>query len=267
MQLWHPGHLERLSRAALRVVFSLFDVISLRSHYLDQEEKHITLRDALTLSDKVVSISDYSAADARDLFGLPVDARTIYLGFETHRSDALGPIRKGSVLLVGNHYFHKALAEAVHVLAGHPDLTVLGGTGNWPGVRFSHPSGSLSEAEIGRLLSESEVHVYPSLYEGFGLPLCHAAALRRWVVAHDNKLNRELVANLGLQNVVFFNNFWDIPACVDRCHGLAPESPTRTWAAVVDDHASLLREVVAEPVNWGLVERRWDYAVRRSNSR
>jgi hypothetical protein len=103
----------------------------------------------------------------------------------------------GTLLVLGNHYAHKHLAPTANALAGaFPDRAIialgaekpvepvateplapqhLGMAENLTGVAV----GKLDEAELGAFYAQADVVVFPSHYEGFGIPVLHALAARR----------------------------------------------------------------------------------------
>jgi glycosyltransferase involved in cell wall biosynthesis len=98
------------------------------------------------------------------------------------------------VLCVGNLTPSKNLAPVTRALAaaGIP-VVVVGATGSRrvfagqasleaPGI---HLAGRLSDGELALLLRNARALVFPSLYEGFGLPLVEAQALGCPVIASD----------------------------------------------------------------------------------
>ena len=62
-----------------------------------------------------------------------------------------------------------------------------------------HRSGSLSEAEVARLYAEAKFVVFPSFYEGFGLPPLEAMACGTPVVVSDAASLPEVVGDAGLK--------------------------------------------------------------------
>ena len=101
------------------------------------------------------------------------------------------------VLLVGNHYPHKHVRETLAALrAAAPDLpvTVLGvEVAPQPGVT-AYVAGELSQQVVDDLYAQAGVVLFPSHYEGFGLPIVHALARRRPVIARDLPCAREIRA-------------------------------------------------------------------------
>ncbi|HTL40302.1 MAG TPA: glycosyltransferase [Pseudolysinimonas sp.] len=114
------------------------------------------------------------------------------------------------VLCVGNLTPSKNLAPVTRALAdaGIP-VVVVGATGNrrvfaheaplgGPGIRLA---GRLSDAELALLLRNARALVFPSLYEGFGLPLVEAQALDCPVIAS----NRASIPEVAGEGAVYFD--------------------------------------------------------------
>lgn len=93
--------------------------------------------------------------------------------------------------------------------AGFPDLLVAGGSG-WgsgeaeravdasPHKRRIRLLGWVEPAEVGRLLAGARLLAYPSLYEGFGLPVLEAMAAGTVVVASSSSSLPEVLGDAGL---------------------------------------------------------------------
>jgi glycosyltransferase involved in cell wall biosynthesis len=59
-------------------------------------------------------------------------------------------------------------------------------------------TGYVSDAEKNSLMRKAELFVYPSFYEGFGLPVLEAMALGTPVVTSDNSSFPEIVGDAGI---------------------------------------------------------------------
>lgn len=155
----------------------------------------------------LATVSEFSRGELAEVLG--VDPARFALAPNGHehaleaRADAAG-ITLGTdlaahagadyVLCVGNLTPSKNLAPVTRALAeaGIP-VVVVGATGNRrvfapesplaaPGI---HLAGRLSDGELALLLRNARALVFPSLYEGFGLPLVEAQALDCPVIASD----------------------------------------------------------------------------------
>ncbi|MDE1171214.1 MAG: glycosyltransferase family 1 protein [Verrucomicrobium sp.] len=195
---WHNG---------LRTVVTLHDL----NFYLHPEwfsrRFSLVLRlcavPGLQRADRVVAISDYVAGQAREHFHLRPERLTrVYNGNRPLPGDA--PSLPGTppyILCVGSLQPHKNLPRLIeayrrlrpdfpglelHVVgrpqarfAAQPELAALLET---PGLKVL---GYLSEAELQRAYRDARVFCYPSLEEGFGLPLLEAALAGTLVVSSN----------------------------------------------------------------------------------
>lgn len=78
---------------------------------------------------------------------------------------------------------------------GHHDRTVLDLCGHPPGIRFLGP---VNDDALNALYREAAGFVYPSLYEGFGIPLLEAMACRCPILASDIPAFREVAGPQAL---------------------------------------------------------------------
>lgn len=101
-------------------------------------------------------------------------------------------------LLLGNRYDHKHIGPTVDLLArAFPNKTmVVFGDRDQP--RTAHvkrfDSGGVDEATVQSYYARAGVVVFPSFYEGFGLPIVQGLAYGRTVVARESPLVTELAA-------------------------------------------------------------------------
>jgi GT2 family glycosyltransferase len=126
------------------------------------------------------------------------------------------PAPPGFIFVVGNHFWHKEVAATVNalleadplrtivVLAGpedHPPPSDNGkfaprGLQSRPNVKRLN-AGVLSHAEISAVYRDASVVVFPSHYEGFGIPLLNALAAKKPVVIRPLPVFEEMVRRIG----------------------------------------------------------------------
>jgi len=130
-------------------------------------------------------------------------------GGAPHAISAIGgmPLPTKYFLHVGAHRPHKNIQQLVRVLAGLPEdeaLILVGSADD----RWSDPTvelaralgvssrvlilGKVSETELAALYRQAHAFLYPSLVEGFGLPLLEAMAAGVPVIASDIPVFREV---------------------------------------------------------------------------
>ncbi len=135
------------------------------------------LRRVLRAADAIVSVSEFSRAETSELAGVPPERiRVIPHGVDSVFTPD-GPRADGDyVLAVGTLEPRKNLARAVEAAreAGVA-LRVVGARG-WGGVEVDGWVGEIPDAELAALYRGARCVLYPSLYEGFGLPVLEAMA-------------------------------------------------------------------------------------------
>lgn len=166
------------------------------------------LRWSLRTADGRLFVSEFTASQLRgDSSPRPTDA-VIGEGISLPRR-ALIPVaaRKPQAVLFGSTHPHKRTEEVLRLLLADADcaahlqrVIVVGASGPTPredariAVEY-HPD-PLSTAGIAALLAESRLTVYPSCYEGFGLPPIESYALGTPVVFRRNDAAWELLVGV-----------------------------------------------------------------------
>ena len=135
------------------------------------------LRTVLRAADAIVAVSELTRQEVVDLVGIPAERiRVVPNGVDEVFSPD-GPRADGEyVLAVATLEPRKNLARAVDAArrAG-AELRVVGARG-WGGVDVPGWVGELTDVELAAAYRGARCLVYPSLYEGFGLPVLEAMA-------------------------------------------------------------------------------------------
>lgn len=213
-----------LNRLCAKWVVTHLDIITLRAMYLDIQVpfKSIIVKKALQFADKVISISQASIDDTTaffqdsSLFGdrgtvIPQGAEDLFFTSpQMHNSTLREP---GYVLLLGNAFKHKQTRQALEILSAAKTRTVclsgLDYKDEFDDIEFVE-SGTQSDDTILELIDGASVVLFPSIYEGFGLPLVETSARNKPIIAFDTETTREVISTLQLRNVTLINNFDDI---------------------------------------------------------
>jgi glycosyltransferase involved in cell wall biosynthesis len=210
--LWYPFRLGRTSRrvdvlhcttfrAPLRprapLVVTVHDLALLR-HPDAFPRWHRTsgmraLRAGVRAADAVVCVSAFTRDELVELLDVPAErTRIVPNGVDpVFTSDTASPVRD-YVLAVGTLEPRKNLAAAVEAarLAG-VELRVAGAAG-WGGIAVDGWVGEPSDEELAALMRGARCLVYPSLYEGFGLPVLEAMACGTPVVTSRGGATEEV---------------------------------------------------------------------------
>ena len=131
----------------------------------------------LRAADAIVAVSAFSRDETIELAGVPGERiRVIPHGVDPVFTSE-GPRVEGDyVLAVATLEPRKNLARAVEAArAAGVELRVVGARG-WGGVDVEGWVGEIPDAELASLYRGARCVLYPSLYEGFGLPVLEAMA-------------------------------------------------------------------------------------------
>jgi glycosyltransferase involved in cell wall biosynthesis len=252
---------QRMVRLGGRIAYTHLDIIAVRCDYLSVPGTRALFKTAAQLSDRVITISEFSRDDFAAFYGLSVPFEVIHLGTHEDRSAIDRPV--GYVLVVGNRFHHKAVQRAVSELSGVAEVVALGGEDvPAPGVRWL-ASGTLSRSAIAELYDRAAVVVYPSFYEGFGIPIVDAAARGIPVVALDTAVNREVRSVTGNSHFFLVRDHGEMRSVVSRILSdpfvAAPnEGPLRNWRDVASQYARSFEDLLGRELDVDLIRRRWE---------
>jgi glycosyltransferase involved in cell wall biosynthesis len=204
-----PGYFSRYR--ALPKVVTLFDMIPERFPAKGRLwNPHFSKRHFLAKADALVSISETSTRDMSQEFGIERPIQTTYLGVSAYFSPNLPKLESTSnsyLLYVGSRDGYKDAGTAIAAFAKisefYPDiqLAFVGG-GSFTtkekqlfrtlGVSNQVTQLTVTDVDLPRVYSNAIALVYPTVYEGFGLPLVEAMASGIPILASDTQINREI---------------------------------------------------------------------------
>ncbi|GEP28418.1 glycosyltransferase [Cryobacterium levicorallinum] len=285
------GQITTLNRFCAKWVVSYLDVIALRSWGLRMlvPYKPEIVKASLAYADRVVAISDATLDDAVDFFddlgtlrsrttvlhqgsGVSVSVPDVVDFSPTITSACAAVITGGDyILVVGNAFPHKQVRPALQALSTiNLPIIVLGGPDTARDFPQMHalPGGTLTDADVAAVYSGARVVVFPSAYEGFGLPIPEAAQFQRRIVVFDTAVAREVTAALELsEQVSFFSLFSELPDRVrvaydSDAHTSAAAPSVRTLADYNRDFWGQVLETLDAPIDQAHLRRR--YAAIRS---
>jgi glycosyltransferase involved in cell wall biosynthesis len=153
------------------------------------------LRRVLRGADAVVAVSEFTKAELVELVGVePGSVRVVPNGVDTvfapDPSDTMSP--GDYVLAVSTLEPRKNLARAVEAARlADVELRVVGARG-WGEVDVPGWVGEVPDAELAALYRGARCVLYPSLYEGFGLPVLEAMACGTPVVTSKGTAMEEV---------------------------------------------------------------------------
>jgi glycosyltransferase involved in cell wall biosynthesis len=230
----------------LKVLLMCYDIIPIRLPHLCVAEVAAKFSsyflDVARCADQIVCISDYSRADLRRFLeeaGVPVPALSVVrLGCEIASANTAAPSAEVAEVL-GQRFIlfvstierrknHETLYRAYTRLVdvGMPDLPLLVfvGMAGWgmddlmsdlaldprirPYLRMLH---HVSDGDLARLYQHSYFTVYPSLYEGWGLPVAESLAYGKFCLASSAASIPEAGGDL-----VDYVDPWNVPLWAER---------------------------------------------------
>jgi glycosyltransferase involved in cell wall biosynthesis len=216
--LWHPVGLARRARrldllhcttfrgparAEVPVVVTVHDLAILRFPQAfprwHRQYGRVGLRRVLRAASAVVAVTEFTKGEVVELTGVGAErVRVVPNGVDGIFTPE-GPRAEGDyVLAVATLEPRKNLALAVEAarLAG-VELRVVGARG-WGGVEVPGWVGEVPDGELAALYRGARCVLYPSLYEGFGLPVLEAMACGTPVVTSSGTAMEEVAGGAGV---------------------------------------------------------------------
>ena len=159
----------------------------------DQEREEL-FRKSIEYSDGIVYISQYTKEDTETFYQsvLRKDMLSAVV-YEAAVENTVSNLKeyKGKLpfeeyfIVLGNSYKHKCIDQTLEVArcSGY-DFVFVGTRENGLIAKniYGYKSGTLSEEHLDLLLRKSKAIIFPSGYEGFGLPIVNAVNYRKKIV-------------------------------------------------------------------------------------
>jgi glycosyltransferase involved in cell wall biosynthesis len=208
------------------------------------------LRRSVVSADAVVAVSEFTRDELLALTGVGADrVRVVPNGVEPVFTRQGRASEGDYVLAVGTLEPRKNLGAAVEAARlANVELRVVGAQG-WGGVAVPGWHGRVDDAELAALYRGARCLVYPSLYEGFGIPVLEAMACGTPVVTSQGGATEEVAG--GAAVLVDAQDPEAIAAGIheatSRRESLVPLGLARaarfTWGSAADSVEALWREL------------------------
>ncbi len=204
----------------------------------------------LSAADAIIAVSEFTKQQTVELIGVPEERIRVIPNGVDSVFGVDGPRADGEyVLAVATLEPRKNLANAVEAarLAG-VELRVVGARG-WGGVDVPGWVGEIPDPELAALYRGARCVLYPSIYEGFGLPVLEAMACGTPVVTSRGAVMEEIAGGAAVLVDPFdpssiANGIAKAEASRDK---LVPLGFTRahgfTWKRTADAVVALWREL------------------------
>lgn len=279
-QIIHIEHMHILNRSCVRYAFCMQDIISIRSSYLlvDDWEREDIFRKSIRYCSGIIPFSQFSLDDMQDYYREEFEKRDIYtkvvylagVDNEIEKSSQTQKLPYSEYFVVlGNRYKHKYLdVIEPYLCQSKYNFIIIGSKedGNISNNVYGYRSGNLSDEFIHSLFEHSLAIIFPSVYEGFGLPILNAINYGKKIIVNDNPLNREQVQFLHFyeKNIYLFENGTEIESYLDEIKK-SPEPVVeqtdnvgRTWEDVAREVEQALEEILEKPVDIEYLNQRWE---------
>ena len=246
-----------------RLAIAQLDVIGSRCSYIYDSSMRLLQGSALRACDGAVFISAYGWEDVRNYFDLDEAALpkcVTYLAPEAYPAPDRSPGKSGAFLVLGNwRYDHKMLRPALEAVRGCAEqlgdsitfhfLADLSSERGLP-ARVQYHKHDLSPEALARLFADVDGFIFPSVYEGFGLPVAHALQHGKPILLADNQQNRDLQRLFGASRFAFFAS---TAALAQALHGFVTgpleenvSAEPRTWDEVARETLTFLAAVAVQ---------------------
>ncbi len=203
LDLLHCATFRGPARAEVPVVVTVHDLAILRFPEAfprwHRQYGRAGLRRVLRAASAVVAVSEFTKGEVVELTGVGAERVRVVPNGVDGIFTREGPRAEGDyVLAVATLEPRKNLALAVEAarLAG-VELRVVGARG-WGGVEVSGWVGEVPDGELAALYRGARCVLYPSLYEGFGLPVLEAMACGTPVVTSSGTAMEEVAGGAGV---------------------------------------------------------------------
>jgi GT2 family glycosyltransferase len=195
----------RMSHLAVFNVYSMLDPIAWDCLYLNRDELDEMWRAVFLHADATMYISDFVADQFHLRFQLRPGLKELvsYLSLDTqdYKETLNGVPSQGDYLLViGNSFAHKNVRPTVDALSKEfprEKIVALGLEHTGAQNVIGYASGRLSEEELEGMFLNASAVIFPSFYEGFGIPIIRSLSCHKPLLARSIAVNQDLYEKLG----------------------------------------------------------------------
>ena len=263
-QPWHCSEVESLERVAGVTVFWILDTIAWDIAYCAPDGLDAVWQRIARDADGLLFISDFSRHrfETRFCCHPSVHRGTCRLSLDPNdyaRPVSAGPSAAPYWFLIGNTYDHKHIGATTDLLSRsfpRKPLMVLGDRFQPRTARVTRlESGKVDDEAMSAAFAHAEAIIFPSFYEGFGLPIVEGLSYGRTVIARASSLVDELAAEYrGPGRLLTFSTERELIGLLNELEGGgSPEGralgegrngPAWTWASAAGEILRTTRALV-----------------------
>lgn len=207
--------LDRMSRVGVLNVYMMLDTIAMDCQYLNHLNLDLLWGTVFQYADAVLYNSHFVEEQFHRRFrgrpGLKEMAAHHSLQLADYRDPKAGSAAGGKYILVmGNAFAHKYVSATVDALTQafpREKIVALGLKNDARHNVTGYASGNLTDEQMRNLLEGARVVVFPSHYEGFGIPVVESLAYSKPVLARSIPVIRELRDELpAKENLILYGS-------------------------------------------------------------
>jgi GT2 family glycosyltransferase len=251
-------HTFRMSRLAPVNVYGMLDPIAYDCLHLHKTEVENVWSSVFEHADGVIYISDVVQTLFRARFPRHSDLRELVaylsLDYRDYRNGGqAGPGHGRHILVIGNSFAHKRVPATVDALSRAFPFDKIVSIGMAEDDRhnvMAYPSGNLTDKAMDRLMHDARFVVFPSVYEGFGIPVVRSLAYGKPVLVRRTPVAEAIQQKVGdFDNLILYASPRDL---INRLQAGFPKwqdgeerygDPNRSWDSVTDCIGAFLCEM------------------------
>ena len=211
-----------MNKHSLKSVQTMFDIMMVRidEHFYTDVNSDVEL--GIRFCDGIVFISDYTKSDFLACFSNESSVKQKPMKVIYPATDLTTAIKEKYdlpfeeyFLVVGSSFKHKAIEQTIKAVSESKYCFIVIGSDDIGYISdniYGYKGGRLDENFLSYLYSKCKAVIFPSLYEGFGLPVAISLKNNKRVIIYDNALNRELLDHFNnfKYHFLFFDKFEQI---------------------------------------------------------
>ena len=249
-------HLLRVGRVGLLNVYGMLDPIAVDCLYLSHSDLEVIWAAVFQHADGVLYISDFVGELFRRRFrlrpGLPELVTYLSLDFRDY-APRRAPSRGSYTLVIGNAFAHKRVSATVEALSQafpREKIVAIGLQEDDRRNVMGYTSGSQTDEQMDTVMRGARLVVFPSLYEGFGIPVIKSLAYRKPVLARSIPVTRAIRERIGSEeNLILYSTLEELTDILKRGFPVWKEDggvgdPEGGWDAITDRIGEFLRQLL-----------------------
>lgn len=221
---------------------------------------------SIIYSDAVITISNSVKNDLlsifpQDSYSLP-EIYPVLLGVPDKAFTNIEIKDLNYILVLGNNYKHKALDNIISVIENIDKKFIIIGK-KFPKKYkniVSYDSGDLPHDMVNKLFAECSAVLFPSEYEGFGLPVVEGLMYNKTIILRNNSINHELQKsfNNSSSHFIFFNEYKELTSIINSKNFTKQNKDIyiKTYKNVTDEIEEIISKILMQKSSYEHINKR-----------